>query len=339
MAVFVNVLYKNKKEIVPIKCGALSLTTNAICEDIKEHFQILGHIQFFDAANGVKISDDILPDYINQFRYVPGWVLEAKEFQRDEVIEFQEILCDIEDDFEVEEVASGLTVAATESKSIQEIQSLETQNVVSDEMNDLNNVSALLDLSILKELEDIEFQIIVREHSVQCLENSDRTKISKIIIKYILQNDVNFVLTRADYIYISDLICKLFPQEPKDIYYSPAKFGQKASGKLYDAYNNLRKRLSKSGFLKRRGYQPKTIPGAVFQDTSDDIEFLKSTSRMNDEYFAAWCRSLQQRQHLLRKLGSCTREYLQLFPVFRTNHAGVFELFKSDVASLYPTSQ
>lgn len=72
-----------------------------------------------------------------------------------------------------------------------------------------------------------------------------------------------FRLNRYDFLFLAELIKTIFPQEPKEIYYSVAKFGQKAAGKLYDAYNNYRKKLSQSGFLKRRAYISKAVNSAV----------------------------------------------------------------------------
>lgn len=66
-------------------------------------------------------------------------------------------------------------------------------------------------------------------------------------------------LNRYDFLFLADLIIQILPHEPKDLYYTLAQFGQKASGKLYDAYNNYRKNLSQCGFLKRRAYSSKTV--------------------------------------------------------------------------------
>lgn len=81
-----------------------------------------------------------------------------------------------------------------------------------------------------------------------------------------------YILDRRDFLYLTELIHEILPQEPKDIYYSPAKFGQTASGKLYDAYNNLRKRLSQSGLLKRRVYVSKNNEGTFQQGNPTHVK-------------------------------------------------------------------
>lgn len=50
---------------------------------------------------------------------------------------------------------------------------------------------------------------------------------------------------------------EIFPSELKETYYVPFTKGHLARGKLYDAYNNKRARLSAAGVIKRL---PKSRP-------------------------------------------------------------------------------
>lgn len=51
---------------------------------------------------------------------------------------------------------------------------------------------------------------------------------------------------------LSQLIVEIFPYEVKETYYIAFRKGHIAKGKLYDAYNNYRARLSAAGIIHRR---------------------------------------------------------------------------------------
>lgn len=51
---------------------------------------------------------------------------------------------------------------------------------------------------------------------------------------------------------LAESIVEIFPTEVKETYYVPFTKGHLARGKLYDAYNNTRARLSASGVIRRR---------------------------------------------------------------------------------------
>lgn len=58
-------------------------------------------------------------------------------------------------------------------------------------------------------------------------------------------------LNRYDFLYICNIICELFPNQISGTYYTIGCQGQRASGKLYDAYTGYRKKLSKCGLITR----------------------------------------------------------------------------------------
>lgn len=59
-------------------------------------------------------------------------------------------------------------------------------------------------------------------------------------------------LNREDFLHLASLITTVFPNEIESIYYIGAHNCQRPRGKLYDAYNNERTNLAKSGLLVRR---------------------------------------------------------------------------------------
>lgn len=59
-------------------------------------------------------------------------------------------------------------------------------------------------------------------------------------------------MAREDFQFLAGLITSLFPNEIESVYYVAAHKGQRCRGKLYDAYNNERTNLAKTGLLVRR---------------------------------------------------------------------------------------
>lgn len=59
---------------------------------------------------------------------------------------------------------------------------------------------------------------------------------------------------------LAENICVVFPTEVPTTYYLKASEGRRARGKLYDAYNNYRNFLAKSGVITRRAVKSKVVP-------------------------------------------------------------------------------
>lgn len=62
-------------------------------------------------------------------------------------------------------------------------------------------------------------------------------------------------MKRPDFINISEVICKIFKHEIRETYFASAsKKGKTHSGKIFDSYNNTRKKLRDAGIANRRSY-------------------------------------------------------------------------------------
>ncbi|XP_073826088.1 uncharacterized protein [Musca autumnalis] len=79
------------------------------------------------------------------------------------------------------------------------------------------------------------------------LKNIDRSRIAKAIIKNILGSDLKKQILKDDFLKLSVEVVDIFPFEKKETYYIPFTKGRLPRGKLYDAYNNYRRKLMAPG--------------------------------------------------------------------------------------------
>ncbi|XP_075157280.1 uncharacterized protein LOC142230519 [Haematobia irritans] len=185
MGYYVKITYRGISSIVKFA----EKSAEAIHRDVKRHFNIKGNIVFKDEDLS-SIPDDILVDYIDQYRKIPGWYLEAFDINPET---FENVI-----EYELEEIEPVAKIVndhiCTESKipvlttSQEDFNNVNIQSVVANEEYE-TEISSLVNKEVLDNFEDLDYKIIV--HNKSSIENGDRTKLSKILIKYILERYLN----------------------------------------------------------------------------------------------------------------------------------------------------
>ncbi|KAI8114693.1 hypothetical protein CVS40_12959 [Lucilia cuprina] len=168
--------------------------------------------------------------------------------------------------------------------------------------------------------------------NINQLENKHRTLIAKSIIFHILNNNPNKKLQREDFLELSQSIVEIFPSEVKGTYYVPFAKGHLAKGKLYDAYNNARAKLSAAGVIKRRvKSKPENINVEELNILEDDVEnlleILKSGCAEWDLVRENWKKTHLFRQTELKNGELKTIDYMEKYK------------FQIDFDILYPGSK
>ncbi|XP_044741947.1 protein PFC0760c-like [Chrysoperla carnea] len=111
---------------------------------------------------------------------------------------------------------------------------------------------------------------------VNCLDASDRCDLVRIIIEHQMLNTLK--IKRDTFIYWTDQIVTVFPKEKSDTYYIPYKNDETvASGKLYDKFTNLRRKLlsidisdNKSNEEDGEDNETDDLEDAEIDDSGDD---------------------------------------------------------------------
>ncbi|XP_023308149.2 uncharacterized protein LOC111689919 isoform X1 [Lucilia cuprina] len=180
---------------------------------------------------------------------------------------------------------------------------------------------------------------------LRSLENKHRTKIAKAIISKIFTDNPDVRLLREEFMQLAESIVEIFPSEVKETYYVPFTKGHLARGKLYDAYNNTRARLSASG-VRRRRIRFRTSP-TVSADYSNvltyaeveeqKLEILKIGNADWNVILEAWEKTHAFRQNEFKNENMEAFEYMEKYKVLQ--HKNNYQLFEIDYKMLYPQSK
>lgn len=109
----------------------------------------------------------------------------------------------------------------------------------------------------------------------------------------------------------------MFPNEIESVYFVGAHNNQRPRGKLYDAYNNERTSLSKSGLLVRRARKVVAksadleYQNSLTEETA--IDFLKTNVLPWEEIVASWHVTRKARKILLDQNNTSTADYFNKF--------------------------
>lgn len=79
-------------------------------------------------------------------------------------------------------------------------------------------------------------------------------------------------MNRDQFSSLAQQIVEIFPNEAVETYFMPCKPKQLARGKLWDAYNNLRTKLSAAGLIQRRPRITNTISKTITINESVEKE-------------------------------------------------------------------
>ncbi|GAB0096976.1 hypothetical protein DMENIID0001_125620 [Sergentomyia squamirostris] len=110
------------------------------------------------------------------------------------------------------------------------------------------NFSRLLSFSMLVQLMKDNNPVLYGKYLKKLkLTANERNILTRLIIGTILTYKYNMEIPRDAHIYMSGIICKVFPDEQPHIYYSPASKGKCPGGKLYNAYHNQRRKYKDVG--------------------------------------------------------------------------------------------
>ncbi|XP_075163647.1 uncharacterized protein LOC142236260 isoform X2 [Haematobia irritans] len=201
----------------------------------------------------------------------------------------------------------------------------------------VENVPLLPTVQEIKKIRNIQLLM-----QLKVLENKERTQIAKTIVGYILHNNSSRLLHREDFLQLSQFIVEIFPSEIKESYYVPFQKGHLAKGKLYDAYNNMRTKLSAAGIIKRRIHTrtPKEKP--VTSTKSDGIDFddLRILQIQNSQWakvLEIWKKSHLVRQNELKNTNMSTYDYMEKYKVLCNERS--YDLIEIDFKRLYPQSK
>lgn len=124
-------------------------------------------------------------------------------------------------------------------------------------------------------------------------------------------------MCREDFKQLANLIISLFPNEIESVYYVGAHNSQRPRGKLYDAYNNERSSLSKSGSLIRRVRKVVGKSSDLQYEHSlteaTAIDFLKTNVLPWEEIIASWILTRKARKVILDQNKISTADYISQF--------------------------
>lgn len=100
-------------------------------------------------ATDSTIADDILADYINQYRCVPGWRFEAVELN----IEIQDIQIELDYSLDgteqvIELSGSGCSSVHTESSKAPGTSAKQTEHLVCNKLSDTIKISAFININV-----------------------------------------------------------------------------------------------------------------------------------------------------------------------------------------------
>ncbi|CAD7080222.1 unnamed protein product [Hermetia illucens] len=185
--------------------------------------------------SGVELEPDDVVDYITQFIGNPSFILRVKN--------------------------AGF-IPADSSKGTESNSGTDGDSPYKQLQQDLDSSSKVMIDHLLNNLETkADVQSFLRTqcpstmqfyYNKQSLAASDRINISKHIIRQLLSINPNRMLQRSDFEKLAGFIVDIFSDEAADTYYRKYSNGKIASGKLYDAYTNQRKKLAKNGLIIRR---------------------------------------------------------------------------------------
>ncbi|XP_073822426.1 uncharacterized protein isoform X2 [Musca autumnalis] len=175
------------------------------------------------------------------------------------------------------------------------------------------------------------------------LENKDRTNIAKIIVSHILRENPNRRIYKEEFEKLSQSIIDVFPSEVIETYYVPYTKGHLAKGKLFDAYNNKRTKLSSQGLINRRTNLKKNLnqdPLPPIQDTGvtpEELELLQTVGLDLDKTKDLWIKSHSCRQAELQNNNLSTLDYIKKYNI--NLNENFYELLHIDFKLLYPSSK
>lgn len=114
-------------------------------------------------------------------------------------------------------------------------------------------------------------------------------------------------LTKEQFIALSKSIVIIFPSEIPEAYFVPSQRNQLARGKLWDAYNNFRTKLSLAGIIQRRNKINRKID--VCEQSSVNSEEVFNLNLITNEFnnwletLNVWKETYNVRKAELSKLG------------------------------------
>ncbi|XP_055905340.1 uncharacterized protein LOC129940855 [Eupeodes corollae] len=85
MLLFITAVYKRLSSVVRIKGSSNSITYSELVKSVKDQFDIVGNIKFYDSKASAYIADEDVVDYIMQFKSSPGWTLGVLDHNVDEI--------------------------------------------------------------------------------------------------------------------------------------------------------------------------------------------------------------------------------------------------------------
>ncbi|XP_073822260.1 uncharacterized protein [Musca autumnalis] len=285
----IKTTFQTRKEIVAVKFDGLN-DYNLFVNEVKKTYNIPPLTDVEVLNKEFPIKPHIFMDFVLQYISSTDFVLDIKLAQHDTNLT---VKSEFYDDFEVQTcsgssskfVANTSTPKPQHPHFITEVYS-HTQNEEDITNNKCNVYSTPPPTSItpssVKNICDIPE--LLPYLKCKYLENKDRTKIAKAIIINILGHDLKKRLLKEDFIKLSEEIVDIFPFEIKETYYIPFTKGRLARGKLYDAYNNYRRKLNTDGLISTSdNSEPENSQDAeMFNVSQEEHYFGNESMAFND---------------------------------------------------------
>ncbi|XP_073822254.1 uncharacterized protein isoform X2 [Musca autumnalis] len=241
------------------------------------------------------------------------------------------------------EPCDDLEFQTCSSNSLPCIENAEVTNISQNHYFNFNTTCTLSGVPSVEQIKQIPE--IKQFLNYKTLQNKDRIKIAKAIVAYLLNPHPNRQLLKEDFVQLSQSIVAIFPLEIKETYYIPYSKGQLAKGKLYDAYNNHKFKLSAAGLLTRRGIKKsnnnehdESLTRISETISPDELEVLLAMDSDWNTIKDLWRKSYSHRRKELINDKISTQVYLNRYNISKLNES-YYDLLQIDFNILYSTTK